>query len=167
MNLCLLYRFKSGVDFRGRHVELRLTELDYTLLLDTVVPRLMITIESRFGWLAPLWLTKRRIHTQGAHWYDHRSPMAYPLPWSFLFKIKVVILSLIPKPRIHWAHVEVPVTIQSLLIWYRTGRQWFSIFKSCGRFYITHYSLVNRRMLMCVQIWFKYVGSKINRHADY
>lgn len=46
--------FKSGVDFRGRHVELRLTELDYTLLLDTVVPRLMITIESRFGWLAPL-----------------------------------------------------------------------------------------------------------------
>lgn len=80
--------FKSGVDFRGRHVELRLTELDYTLLLDTVVPRLMITIESRFGWLAPLWFNKKRIHTQGAHWYDHRSPMAYPLPWSFLVQNK-------------------------------------------------------------------------------
>lgn len=93
MNLCLLY-WKEGVDFRGRHVELRLTELDYTLLLDTVVSRLMITIESISGWLAPWIVDSKTIHTQGAHdtitghqWHIHCRD-------RFLVqKIKVVILS--------------------------------------------------------------------------
>lgn len=132
MNLCLLY-WKEGVDFRGRHVELRLTELDYTLLLDTVVSRLMITIESISGWLAPWIVDSKTIHTQGAHdtitghqWHIHcRDRFFGSTNKSCHFKYRFM-------PRIHWAHVEVPVTIQSLLIWYRTGRQWFSIFKSCG-----------------------------------
>jgi len=129
--LKLCYCLENRDNNRGWHIELKLTELDYTLLLDTVVSRLIITIESLFGWLAPRIFDSKYTHRE----HTIRSQVTNGISIAVIvfvqtnkschFKYR--------KPRIHWAHMEVPITIQSLLIWYRKGRQWFSIFKSCGR----------------------------------